>query len=57
MIYYVIYSLETVQSSVFMPSMSGPTMTLEEFADLEVERAKEREKNQAEAPVGVRRYE
>ena len=50
--YSVLYSRETIQS---IPSMSGPTMTLEEFADLEVARAKERERNQSEAPVGTRR--
>ena len=36
--------------------MSAPTMTLAEFADLEMADAAEREKMAKEAPQGVRKY-
>jgi len=36
--------------------MSSPTMSLEEFADLEVSRALEREKNALELPQVPRKY-
>lgn len=43
--------------SVFQPRMSEPSMTLEEFADLEVEAALERERSQAaSAGSEARRY-
>lgn len=38
----VVMTRETVKASVFTPSMAPPTMTLEEFADLEIAQAEAR---------------
>ncbi len=49
-----------VKAEVFVPRMSGPTMTLEEFGDRELQQLREREQAAAEAaadgPAVPRRY-
>jgi hypothetical protein len=43
------HSKETIRADVFRPRMSGPTMTLEEFADLELADARAREERERQA--------
>ena len=52
---------EYIKASVFTPRMAGPTMTLEEFADLELADAKRREQSTQQGPgedpnPGPRKY-
>ena len=44
----VLMNKETIKANVFVPSMQGPSMTLEEFGDLEKAAAIERSRVQAE---------
>ena len=62
----VLMNRETVRAHVFVPSMEGPSMTLEEFGDMEKADAIERAKRQAENEISgkgadtenlTRRYE
>lgn len=41
-------SRETIKSNVFVPRMEGPSISLEEFGDMEKAAAMERSKKQAE---------
>ena len=50
------HSRETVKATVFGPGVPPPTISLEEFADMEKAAAEDRAKRQAEAPKGPRRY-
>lgn len=45
----VVLTRDTVRATVFEPRMKGPTMTLEEFADIERAQAEERSRREAEA--------
>ena len=47
----VLMNKETVRANVFVPSMEGPSMTLEEFGDLEKADAIERARRQAENEI------
>jgi immunoglobulin-binding protein 1 len=52
----IMMSRETVKATVFGDRIAPPTMSLEEFAELEVEDAQRRAQSQAEAPQGPKRY-
>lgn len=43
----IIFKRETVKANVFVPSMESWSMTIEEFGELELQRAKERDAEQA----------
>lgn len=45
-----------MKAQVFRDRIAPPTMSLEEFADLEVQQALEREQRQQEGDGAVRRY-
>lgn len=56
MLYVVLmYRRETIKTNIFRPHIAPPTMTFEEFADLEVKRALERERREKETPPSVTR--
>jgi immunoglobulin-binding protein 1 len=48
---------EVVRANVFKPTVAPPTMTLEEFADIELADAMARAEQEKLAPVADRRYE
>jgi hypothetical protein len=48
-------SREVVKGEVFKPRMEGPSMTVEEYGELQLKKAQEREK--APQEKSVRRYE
>ncbi len=45
-----------MKATVFGPGIAPPTISLEEFADMEKEAAEARAKQQADAPKGPRKY-
>lgn len=47
------YRRDTVKADVFRPRMEGPTMSIEEFADMEVAQAREREAREKEGNPDV----
>ena len=50
-------SREVIKADVFRPRMEGPSMTLEEFADIELAQALERQKAERDRPnTETRRY-
>lgn len=52
----ILSSREQVISSVFQPRMAAPSMTLEEFGDLQREEAIAREAVERNAPISERNY-
>lgn len=52
----LVMSRQTVHTTVFEPRMSKPTMTLEEFADMQLADAMHRSEKEGNAEKGPRRY-
>jgi hypothetical protein len=52
----VMISRETVKSTVFGMGIAPPTMSLDEFGDLQKQEAEERAAREAAAPPGTRKY-
>lgn len=48
---------EVFRSKVFQPGHRLPTMSLEEYAEMEIADAQARQEREANAPVAPRRYE
>eukprot|EP01031_Cornospumella_fuschlensis_P030560 gene30560-36933_t len=53
----IIMSRDTVKAQVFGDRIAPPTMSLEEFADLEMQQALEREQRQQEGDGATKRYQ
>ncbi len=53
--FYCTRSRETIKATVFGSSIAPPSMTLEEFAELELADARRREEAQQSAPAASRR--
>lgn len=49
-------SRETVKATVFGMGIAPPTMSLDEFGDLQKQEAEERAAREAAAPPGTRKY-
>ena len=52
----MIVTRDTIKATVFTPSMAPPTISLEEFADMEKEKALARSANESNESEVTRRY-